>query len=439
MKSFKKFVAEVAQPKPEEEKRFKDQHTYEVIKHPVATDAQFTGDIDKPKAKRIADQEGDANYDKAVKNPERRMAAESVEDGESEQIDEISKALAGRYLKKVPASAADAGDKIGRSSANQAGASADVRKGYEKDRKKGIKTFLNRQRGTELAVAKLTGKAKQNATESNADDRARYDAADDKNKKKVTLPKAPWDKKDEELSPKQKKIDHNKNGKIDGHDLAMLRKKKNEEVEQIDETTSSAVKKMVTQTGSDGKTRTVMKKAKMDKTDDRGQDQITTRESAEQIDEISKDMADRYVKKAMPQYKRAQDKQHVGTFGSATQKGADANKERLRKRHKGIGSVQKRLGGSELTRKDPKKHTMTGKPAPYQHESVEMIDEAMKMKRGPMRLKDGTQIMVSKEDADLLNRMFKDLSSNNQRQMQKVMMMDKAGYEEISGFAREAL
>lgn len=418
MKSFKKFVTEVAQPKPEEEKRFKDQHTYEVIKHPVATDAQFTGDIDKPKAKRIADQEGDANYDKAIKNPERRMAAESVNEEaeqideiskdlaqryytksydaqrkamntmidtekarkpekkkayddarktfhkrgkgtdmaakrlaykgkneEVEQIDEISKALASRYLKKVPASAADAGDKIGRSSANQAGASADVRKGYEKDRKKGIKTFLNRHRGTELAVAKLTGKAKQNATESTADDRARYDAADDKDKKKVTLPKAPWDKKDEELSAKQKKIDHNKNGKIDGHDLAMLRKKKNEEVE-LDETTSSALKRPVTQTGPDGKTRTVMKKARNDRTDDRGQDKL---------------------------------------------------------------------------------------------ESVEMIDEAMKMKRGPMRLKDGSQIMVSKEDADLLNRMFKDLSANNQRQMQKVMMMDKAGYEEIRGFAKEAL
>jgi len=418
MKSFKKFVTEVAQPKPEEEKRFKDQHTYEVIKHPVATDAQFTGDIDKPKAKRIADQEGDANYDKAVKNPERRMAAESVNEEaeqideiskdlaqryytksydaqrkamntmidtekarkpekkkayddarktfhkrgkgtdmaakrlaykgkneEVEQIDEISKALASRYLKKVPASAADAGDKIGRSSANQAGASADVRKGYEKDRKKGIKTFLNRHRGTELAVAKLTGKAKQNATESTADDRARFDAADDKDKKKVTLPKAPWDKKDEELSAKQKKIDHNKNGKIDGHDLAMLRKKKNEEVE-LDETTSSALKRPVTQTGPDGKTRTVMKKARNDRTDDRGQDKL---------------------------------------------------------------------------------------------ESVEMIDEAMKMKRGPMRLKDGSQIMVSKEDADLLNRMFKDLSANNQRQMQKVMMMDKAGYEEIRGFAKEAL
>jgi len=410
MKSFKKFVAEVAQPKPEEEKRFKDQHTYEVIKHPVATDAQFTGEINKPKAKRIADQEGEANYDKAVKNPEKRMAAESVneevhtvdidhtgdhdanakkhnislahhkhgayavgkkkdlqkylvkhydshEDAKgihpevfkesAEQIDEISKKLAGNYIKKAQMDTAHAGDQIATGSMGAQGASPDVKKGYQKQRDKGIAKLIRRRVGTRDAVAKLTGTARVAAKESTDADRARYDAADDRNKKKVTLPKAPWDKKDEELSAKQKKIDHNKNGKIDGQDLAMLRAKKKNE--SIDETTSSALKRPVTQTGPDGKTRTVMKKARNDKSDDSGQDIMGTNESA--------------------------------TF----------------------------------------------------------IDEAVKLKRGPMRLKDGSQIMVSKEDADLLNKMFNDLSSTNQRKMQKVMMTDKAGFEEIRGFAREAL
>jgi hypothetical protein len=343
MKSFKKFVAEVAQPKPEEEKRFKDMHTYETKPHPVAEPHQHTGDIQKPKSKRIADQEGDANYDKAVKNPEKRMATEEVE-----QIDEISKKLAGNYIKKAQMDTAHAGDQIATGSMGQAGASPDVKKGYEKQRRKGIAKLIRRRAGTRDAVAKLTGTARVAAKESTDADRARYDAADDRNKKKVTLPKAPWDKKDEELSPKQKKIDHNKNGKIDGHDLAMLRKKKNEEVE-VTETTSSALKRPVTQTGPDGKTRTVMKKTKIDKTDDRGQDVMGTQES------------------------------------------------------------------------------------------VEMIDEAVKFKRGPIRLKDGSQVMVSKEDADLLTKMFKDLSPRNQREMEKVLMTDKSGFEEIRGFAREAL
>ena len=68
MKSFRQISGEVAQPKPEEERAFKDMHTYETMPHPVALDHQFTGaigadDLPREKAKRLADQEGDANYD----------------------------------------------------------------------------------------------------------------------------------------------------------------------------------------------------------------------------------------------------------------------------------------------------------------------------------------------------------------------------------------
>lgn len=45
MKNFKDLVSEVAQPQSPEEKRFKAQHTIEVIPHPVAPDHVFTGEI----------------------------------------------------------------------------------------------------------------------------------------------------------------------------------------------------------------------------------------------------------------------------------------------------------------------------------------------------------------------------------------------------------
>jgi len=70
-------------------------------------------------------------------------------------------------------------------------------------------------------------------------------------------------------------------------------------------------------------------------------------------------------------------------------------------------------------------------------ESREMIDEAVRA--GNMRLKDGSSVKIKNEDAKLLNQMFKDLNSSNRRQMEKVMMTDKAGFKEILGFAREAL
>ena len=278
MKSFRKFVAEVAQPKPEEEKRFKDMHTYEVVPHPVAEPSQHTGEIGKPKAKRIADQEGDANYDKTYKDVKKRMVPESVDESEM---------------------------------------------------------------ATKAALSKAGEASKEG-------------------KKKVTLKKAPWDK-NEELSDKQKKIDHNKNGKIDGHDLAMIRKKKNEEVE-LDEA---------------------------------------------QIDKM------KFVSK-----------------GFSNRKAADRHNDQL------VGSGKASQKSYVYKHKDNKFYVADMKEV---SESVEQIDEAVKFKKGPLRLKDNSQVMVSKEDADLLTKMFKDLSSRNQREMQKVLMTDKAGFEEIRGFAREAL
>jgi len=72
MKSFRTIMAEVAQPRSPEEKKFKDMHSYETKSHPVAPDAVFTGaigadDLPREKAKRKADQDGDANYDKQFK------------------------------------------------------------------------------------------------------------------------------------------------------------------------------------------------------------------------------------------------------------------------------------------------------------------------------------------------------------------------------------
>jgi len=66
MKNFKNLLSEVAQPKSAEEKRFKDLHKVELIKHPVAPEYVHTGEIEGVTRKaRPADQEGDAAYDQA--------------------------------------------------------------------------------------------------------------------------------------------------------------------------------------------------------------------------------------------------------------------------------------------------------------------------------------------------------------------------------------
>lgn len=102
MKTFKKILSEVAQPKSAEEKRFKDQHTIELIKHPVALDSQFTGEIEGlTKKKNPADYapgQDETEYDKAyaVKNKPFKMPRnidEEVEELE-EGRNEVLKALA---------------------------------------------------------------------------------------------------------------------------------------------------------------------------------------------------------------------------------------------------------------------------------------------------------------------------------------------------------
>lgn len=91
MKTFKKILSEVAQPKSAEEKRFKDQHKVELIRHPVALDSQFTGEIEGVTRKpRPADQEGDAAYDQAyaVKDKPFTLPRNVDESFEEEDLDE---------------------------------------------------------------------------------------------------------------------------------------------------------------------------------------------------------------------------------------------------------------------------------------------------------------------------------------------------------------
>lgn len=102
MKNFKDLVSEIAQPKAPEERRFKDQHTIEVIKHPVAPDHVFTGEIPGrvgKDGKRPADQEGDTSYDLAYKTkvaqtlPQRAGAGKQVAKEEVEIKKSITEIL----------------------------------------------------------------------------------------------------------------------------------------------------------------------------------------------------------------------------------------------------------------------------------------------------------------------------------------------------------
>jgi hypothetical protein len=80
---------------------------------------------------------------------------------------EISKGMASRYIKKAQVSTADAAKSTERGYTDSRSPDRDIAKAGSNQAKKGIKTFVNRNKGTSTAVDKLTGKAKVPAKEGN--------------------------------------------------------------------------------------------------------------------------------------------------------------------------------------------------------------------------------------------------------------------------------
>tara|TARA_B110000483_G_scaffold28691_1_gene34775 strand:- start:1754 stop:3475 length:1722 start_codon:yes stop_codon:yes gene_type:complete len=338
MKSFKSILSEVAQPKSSEEKAFKDMHTYEVKPHPVAMPHQHTGDIPKADdAARIADQKGDAAYDQAynpkgAQEPTLRVGRKFSQFRANESVLEENPAEEIPMMKSQLDFICTAATAISKALGNN-----DPEEWYQNK-------LATAHEAMKTLHANIIGKNEdvnesKEAADAKALDKASSSSAE--GKKKVTLAKAPWDK-NEELKGGQKKLDHNKNGKIDGHDFAIMRGRKKSNEEVVAETTSSALKRPVTQTGPDGKTRTVFKKAKADRTDDRGQDVIV---GEGLVNELSKKTLGSYIKKAVGDVQKSSGKAGYASGKGVNKSEYDSQTDNAEKRAAGIKKATNKLTG----------------------------------------------------------------------------------------------
>lgn len=100
------------------------------------------------------------------------------------------------------------------------------------------------------------------------------------------------------------------------------------------------------------------------------------------------------------------------------------------------------MGRTKTGRKKPvRAMTSTQKSlASMRRESVEVTEEVLSeaFKAGGLKLKDGKQVMVKKDDATMLNDLMKQLSKPNVKKMTDTAMRDKKGYMEILGFAKDS-
>ena len=153
-----------------------------------------------------------------------------------------------------------------------------------------------------------------------------------------------------------------------------------------------------------------------------GNAKVPATESVEQIDELKKSTLGSYIRRAsVDAYRRGQDAEmHTNMY----------NKEDDYAR-------QRRHG--ELTDKARRKasNRIVGIDRATRQLAKEDINEAFKA--GSLKLDDGSSISVKPQDAKLLNQLMDDLKPENRQKMLKVAMMDKNGFNEILGFAREAL
>ena len=131
----------------------KTHFTFNGKKHPVTMKKDTaTAIADQKESKKPMGEEEEVVMNPKKDKKEKKDANAEAEMAAEARVDEISKDLAGRYIKKAQISTADAG--------------RDTMDDRPHIRKRGINKIVNRRMGTADAVRKLTGKARVPATES---------------------------------------------------------------------------------------------------------------------------------------------------------------------------------------------------------------------------------------------------------------------------------
>jgi len=489
MKSFKSYIAEVAEPKPEEEKRFKDQHEVEVIDHPVAEPHQHSGDIQKPRQKRRADQEGDDAYDQAYV-----MKMEEVD------LEETTLSAT-----KKPVNVTGPDGKV-RTVMKRTKAVRHDEKGQDVIKTKSEELSPKQKKIDHNKNGKIDGhdlamlRAKKKNEELELSKESVEEAFGNWQVKTNKITKTYKARHAGEALRKAKKSGHFGNIALDAKHVSKVNE--SEELAELKKSTYGSYIKKATQDVVDAQReitsggtkhkdypeyrdlRNKRKKGIAKAVDRLTKEGVELEEkfkhpaAAELMDYANKlrqgDIDKGYLQKAaghIEKHKQSgmasdlvkhikagdtdpRDKvmnvlqKHDSALHRSVAKKAGLSENWATKAMMGKSPVKKKYKAptEDEKRRDRAKDmqkkqygAMMGGLRKGWNEEVESIQESVKWKAGPVRLKDGSQIVVDRKDAKLLNDMFKDLSSRNQKEFYDIAMMDKAGYEEIVGFAREAL
>jgi hypothetical protein len=493
MKTFKQLIAEVAQPKSEDELNFKDKHEIDFIDHPESEEHQHTAEKKAPK--RLADYDGGEDEDvyEANLDPVGQEDDDIDNDGDVDDSDEylrnrrkvIAKAMQkesfglqeglnmpeiGRRLQKMAPK--EKNDIISNAMANLGDHLESFGTPFGAKNIKDLekKTGLNSQ-----AIQMLIKKAM--ATNETVDSpyaigmaTAMKSTGDEPPLKKSTIMKAhkiaKGIMKDDEVDESAfiaKAAGAHKAGKkkfkLGDKEFPVTIKKSTadkivgEEVDQIDEVSSSTLRNYIDKARKD--------KQKQQKSErehnkafktfgwdlDKDSMEAARRKKANRVGGIS------IANKKLGTYPTDRAKTRVIATETVAQIDEmkqpfvvidTANGNKVVAMASDEQGAKRSIASAErppmrIKDKSTLKIVKTHKKQSIGYPLKEETNLTENFKAGIVKLDDGSSVLVKDQDAKLLNQMFADLNATNKKRMMKVAMADKTGFNEILGFAREAL
>jgi hypothetical protein len=449
MKTFKTLVAEVAQPKPEDEKAFKAKHIINKNNYPVDVEVQFTGGKIKKTPKRRADYTPDEAEDvyEELDPVNKKAALGRFKDREDKDINNDGK-IDGtdRYLHNRRKAVTKAVHKI-----------REARESLEEKAKSEAQ-----QMAAAVALAVKRGEKPKSALQGASKEMYKMSERDLEDFAKTKHKGIPYKVEESALEESEVSMMVRKL-----HFIAYAAEEIMDFLEMVDDPEEWFQNKLVQAfTMMQGLHSYIEGEKRMMQS----MDYDTWGEAAlgeSRLNEAA-DMAaiGRKLQKMAPKEKNdmisnamAKLGDHLETFGTTfgprnmkdleKKTGLTANAIQMllkRAMNESLDEVTQTAMKKTITYTDPKGHSRT-RNVPVKRIDRDMhgqekirtedLDEAYKP--GSIRLRDGSSITLTKENADLLNQMLRDLTPNNRKSMEKVLMADKSGFNEIVSFAREAL
>jgi hypothetical protein len=329
---------------------------------------------------------------------------------EEVELDEISKSTLSSYIKKAS----------GNMAGNAAVAAAQASSSMKKSTPEVKRNIANRMKGITRASDKLAKEKVEQIDEISDKLKAKY--LDKAVQQRYDFFKEPWDPKKEPkwATPGGKP----KKGYYDQPHKVKAREKDNRRGEIIDKTAEKLTGKP-----HYSKMSTMTSPAVHGNASDWWKGKKYAKEEVEQIDEISKKTLVNYMDKSKKQTADIQKRFKKGTETRDDEKTFD------RRVSGQVKALDKFHGRSKVPASG------VDKAYDYAQKALRKEENGLteNFKAGAVKLNDGSSVMVKEQDAKLLNQLFKDLKEDNKKKMLKVAMTDKNGFNEILGFAREAL